>query len=66
MAQILDASQSNLMVQLSQFEIESCCIRLVNYAFPCSFLGVGKGFLTNHLLLSKIAKKMSGFICLAL
>jgi hypothetical protein len=26
----LDASQSNLMVLSSQFEIKSCCIRLVN------------------------------------
>ncbi len=42
-----------LMVYSSLFEIKSCCIKLVNYAFPCSFLGVGKGFLTNHLLLPK-------------
>jgi hypothetical protein len=50
MVQILDASGSNLNGVIA-LEIKVYCIRLVNYAIQCLFLGIGKGFLTNLLLL---------------
>jgi hypothetical protein len=52
--------QSNGLITL---DIRCCCVRLViSCKITCSFLGVGKGFLTNVLLLPKIAKKAYGVV----
>ncbi len=57
MVQTLDAHGSILMVLQPQ-RLSAIAGDLGTHAVPCLFLGVGKGFLTNHCYLPKIANSI--------